>query len=78
MEPVHGSRPVEVGTVQVGGGGPLALIAGPCVIESPDHCLMMAEGLRKTCDRDRMVDLDFLTAILPTAVEIDRAVRSQL
>jgi 2-dehydro-3-deoxyphosphooctonate aldolase (KDO 8-P synthase) len=30
---------------------PLFLIAGPCVIESRDHCLMMAETLRAVADR---------------------------
>lgn len=31
--------------VQIGGGAPLALIAGPCVIESPEHLMMMAESI---------------------------------
>ena len=31
--------------VSFGGGGPLALVAGPCVIESREHCLMMAKNL---------------------------------
>jgi 2-dehydro-3-deoxyphosphooctonate aldolase (KDO 8-P synthase) len=33
------------------GFGPLALIAGPCVIESRDSCLSAAESLVKICDR---------------------------
>ena len=40
------ARGVRVGTVTVGGGAPLALIAGPCVIESRDAALRHAERLR--------------------------------
>ncbi len=36
---------VEVGRVVIGQERPLALIAGPCAIESRDHALMMAERL---------------------------------
>lgn len=32
-------------TVKIGGGGPLALIAGPCVIESEAHVNMLASAL---------------------------------
>jgi len=38
-------RSFEVGKIRVGGGGPLFLIAGPCVIESEAHATMMAERL---------------------------------
>jgi 2-dehydro-3-deoxyphosphooctonate aldolase (KDO 8-P synthase) len=38
-------RRVSAGQVSVGGGAPLALIAGPCVIESEPHALMIAERL---------------------------------
>ena len=41
-----GSRAVRVGPVTIGGGAPLALIAGPCVIESRDAALRHAERLR--------------------------------
>jgi 2-dehydro-3-deoxyphosphooctonate aldolase (KDO 8-P synthase) len=37
--------------VALGGGAPLALIAGPCVIESADHASMMAESLVKIASR---------------------------
>ncbi len=40
------SRGVRVGPVTIGGGAPLALIAGPCVIESRDAALRHAERLR--------------------------------
>jgi 2-dehydro-3-deoxyphosphooctonate aldolase (KDO 8-P synthase) len=36
---------VKVGTVVIGPGQPLALIAGPCVIESRDVLYQVAEGL---------------------------------
>jgi 2-dehydro-3-deoxyphosphooctonate aldolase (KDO 8-P synthase) len=41
------SQPVqfEVGGVRLGAGGPLFLIAGPCVIESETHARMLAERL---------------------------------
>ena len=35
----------------IGDGQPLALLAGPCVIESEDFTLKMAEGILKVCDR---------------------------
>jgi 2-dehydro-3-deoxyphosphooctonate aldolase (KDO 8-P synthase) len=37
---------VRVGPVAIGGGEPLAVIAGPCVIESRDSALRHAERLR--------------------------------
>jgi 2-dehydro-3-deoxyphosphooctonate aldolase (KDO 8-P synthase) len=40
------TRTVQIGEVRVGGGHPLALIGGPCVIESEAHCLMMARELK--------------------------------
>ena len=27
------------------------LISGPCVIESKDHCLFMAEKIKEICDK---------------------------
>jgi len=36
---------VRIGSVPVGGGNPLALIAGPCVIESEDLVMRTAEAL---------------------------------
>ena len=38
-------REVAVGPVRFGGGHPLAVIAGPCVIEGRDHALRHAEAL---------------------------------
>lgn len=44
MTPV---REIVVGSVRIGGGAPLALIAGPCVIESEAHAMMLAERLKQ-------------------------------
>ena len=40
------SSEVRVGSVAIGGGAPLAVIAGPCVIESRDSALRHAERLK--------------------------------
>jgi len=44
-------KPVSVGTVIIGGGSPLAFIAGPCVIESAGHALEMATAIRDIAAR---------------------------
>lgn len=41
------TRAVRIGAVTIGGGAPLALIGGPCAIESEKHALMMAERLQR-------------------------------
>src|SRR5579863_206711 len=38
-------RAVQVGKLKIGDGQPLAVIAGPCVIESEKHAMKMAERL---------------------------------
>lgn len=40
----------QIGPVRIGSGAPLAIIAGPCVIESEDHTLRLAEAIRKECE----------------------------
>jgi len=45
------TRGVQVGPVVIGGGAPLALIGGPCAIESEEHALRLAERLRAMTDR---------------------------
>lgn len=42
---------ISVGEVSIGGGGPLVLIAGMCVIESEDALLDVGHKLRETCER---------------------------
>ena len=44
-------QPVRVGPHLVGGGSPLLWICGPCVIETRDHSLVIAETLRTLADR---------------------------
>lgn len=39
------ARQITIGKLRVGGSQPLFLIAGPCVIESEEHALRMAERL---------------------------------
>jgi 2-dehydro-3-deoxyphosphooctonate aldolase (KDO 8-P synthase) len=41
------TRTARVGAITIGSGAPLALIAGPCVIESRDAALRHAERLRR-------------------------------
>jgi 2-dehydro-3-deoxyphosphooctonate aldolase (KDO 8-P synthase) len=42
---------VEIGNVKIGGNNSLALIAGPCVIESEDIVFKTAEEIQKIADR---------------------------
>jgi 2-dehydro-3-deoxyphosphooctonate aldolase (KDO 8-P synthase) len=37
--------------VRIGGGGPLFLIAGPCVIESEEHAVALARRAKEICGR---------------------------
>lgn len=41
------TREVKVGPLTIGGGNPLALIAGPCVIESERQAMDIAEKLKR-------------------------------
>lgn len=45
------NSPVRIGRISLGEGRPLFLIAGPCVIESESHALMMARKLRASAHR---------------------------
>ncbi|MGZ8424115.1 MAG: 3-deoxy-8-phosphooctulonate synthase [Candidatus Binatia bacterium] len=42
---------IQVGNVSIGGDGPLAVIAGPCVIESRESALRHAAALKERADR---------------------------
>lgn len=44
----------QIGPIRIGQGLPMALIAGPCVIESRDHTLKMAGAIRDVCAKLRM------------------------
>ena len=41
------TRQVEVGNIKIGGGNPLVLIAGPCVIEGEKEVYSLAEKLKE-------------------------------
>ena len=41
------TKQISVGKLLIGGGNPLVLIAGPCVIESETHALKTAEKLKR-------------------------------
>ena len=45
------TRTVKIGDALFGGGKPLALIAGPCVIESLEVLMEAAERLCEMCQR---------------------------
>ena len=50
--PAHvSSDAIRVGNLTIGGGAPLTLIAGPCVIESEEHTLFVARSLKDICTR---------------------------
>ena len=48
------TAPVRVGPLSIGGGSPLAVIAGPCIIESPAHVLNMAIAIKEIAARCRV------------------------
>ena len=45
------TRKVTLGSIEIGAGKPLAVIAGPCVIESREAALRHAERLKEIADR---------------------------
>jgi 2-dehydro-3-deoxyphosphooctonate aldolase (KDO 8-P synthase) len=45
------TKKVRVGNIEIGGGNPLAIIAGPCVIESRDSALKHATLLKQAAER---------------------------
>jgi 2-dehydro-3-deoxyphosphooctonate aldolase (KDO 8-P synthase) len=45
------TKEISIGRVKIGGGNPLVLIAGPCVIESEAGTLKHARLLKAACDR---------------------------
>jgi 2-dehydro-3-deoxyphosphooctonate aldolase (KDO 8-P synthase) len=44
-------QPVQIAGVRLGGGAPLVLIAGPCVIESDEHVLDLAGAIAAVASR---------------------------
>ncbi len=44
----------QIGSLRIGSGNPLALIGGPCVIESRDHTLRLAKAIADICKQRRV------------------------
>ena len=42
-------KTVTIGDIPIGGANPIALITGPCQLESLDHARMMAEKIAEAC-----------------------------
>ncbi|WP_432797937.1 3-deoxy-8-phosphooctulonate synthase [Poriferisphaera sp. WC338] len=42
-------KTIDVGRVKIGAGQPLAIIAGPCVMESYDQCVQIGSAVRDRC-----------------------------
>ena len=49
-----GASEVQVGNLWIGGGHPLVLIAGPCVIEEEGETRRMAENLKRIAEETRI------------------------
>jgi 2-dehydro-3-deoxyphosphooctonate aldolase (KDO 8-P synthase) len=45
------AKKIKIGGFEIGGGRPLALIAGPCVIESTDSAMRHAAAIKQIADR---------------------------
>ena len=45
------TKPIKLGNVTVGGGAPLILIAGPCVIEGPERSLRIGRAVAEIAGR---------------------------
>ena len=45
------ARTVTIGNITIGNDAPIALIAGPCQLESLEHARMMAEHISEACEQ---------------------------
>lgn len=45
------TKSIKISNVTIGGSGPFALIAGPCVIESPEICMEIATFTKETTEK---------------------------
>ncbi|MBU0679657.1 MAG: 3-deoxy-8-phosphooctulonate synthase [Verrucomicrobia bacterium] len=48
------TRTVKIGDLKIGGKAPLALIAGPCVIEGRKACLELADKLVRLAEKEKI------------------------
>ncbi len=44
------TKRIQIGELIIGGGAPLLLVAGPCVIESEDHLLSTGDAIKAACE----------------------------
>jgi 2-dehydro-3-deoxyphosphooctonate aldolase (KDO 8-P synthase) len=49
MNPILETKQIKIGNVVIGGAAPVALITGPCQLETRDHTMFMAEAIAKAC-----------------------------
>ena len=49
MNPILETKQIKIGNVVIGGAAPIALITGPCQLETRDHTMFMAEAIAKAC-----------------------------
>jgi 2-dehydro-3-deoxyphosphooctonate aldolase (KDO 8-P synthase) len=49
MNPILETKQIKIGNVVIGGAAPIALITGPCQLETRDHTMFMAETIAKAC-----------------------------
>ncbi|MFP4081718.1 MAG: 3-deoxy-8-phosphooctulonate synthase [Candidatus Aminicenantes bacterium] len=45
------AREISINNIKIGGANPFFLIAGPCVIESREHALLLAQEIKKICEQ---------------------------
>jgi 2-dehydro-3-deoxyphosphooctonate aldolase (KDO 8-P synthase) len=48
------TRVLQIGSIQIGGGNPLALVCGPCVIEDEKTMMAAAEGILTITEKLRI------------------------
>ena len=48
------TKAISIGTIQIGGGHPLVLIAGPCVVENREMILHTAKIIRTIAERNQV------------------------
>lgn len=49
MNPILDTKQIKIGNVVIGGAAPVALITGPCQLETRDHTLFISEAIAKAC-----------------------------
>jgi len=47
-------KSIKINNFEIANDKPFTLIAGPCVIESQDHALGLAEDIARICERAKI------------------------